>query len=73
MRKSRSTPGYDAWAKKSRKRRRKLRWGRILLLLLIGGSIMISLGIIGYYISKIFEEVKGRPQYIVSRECGPKE
>lgn len=42
----------------------------ILLLLLIGGSIMISLGIIGYYISKIFEEIKGRPQYIVSSECG---
>lgn len=42
----------------------------ILLLLLIGGSIMISLGIIGFYISKIFEEVKGRPQYIISKECG---
>lgn len=42
----------------------------ILLLLLIGGSIMISLGIIGYYLSKIFEEVKGRPQYIISSECG---
>ena len=45
----------------------------ILLLLLIGGSIMISLGIIGYYLSKIFEEVKGRPQYIVSSECGKTE
>lgn len=38
----------------------------ILLLLLIGGSIMVSLGIIGYYISRIFDEIKGRPQYIVS-------
>ncbi|MEK4424087.1 glycosyltransferase family 2 protein [Solibacillus sp. FSL K6-1523] len=38
----------------------------ILLLLLIGSSLMISLGIIGFYLSKIYEEVKGRPSYIVS-------
>ncbi|MEE1227624.1 MAG: glycosyltransferase, partial [Lachnospiraceae bacterium] len=29
--------------------------------------IMMSLGIIGYYISKIYEEVKGRPRYIISQ------
>lgn len=39
----------------------------ILLILLIGSIIMISLGVIGYYISKIYEEVKGRPKYIVSK------
>lgn len=39
----------------------------ILLLLIIGGSIMLSLGIIGHYIAKIYDEVKGRPQYIVSQ------
>lgn len=38
----------------------------ILLLLLIGGSIMISLGLIGIYIARIFTEVKGRPRYIIS-------
>ena len=38
----------------------------ILLLLGIGSVLMISLGIIGYYISKIYEEVKRRPRYIVS-------
>lgn len=37
----------------------------ILLLLIIGGSIMISLGIIGHYLGRIYEEVKGRPRYIV--------
>jgi dolichol-phosphate mannosyltransferase len=37
----------------------------ILLLLLIGSIIMVSLGIIGIYISKIFDEVKGRPKFIV--------
>lgn len=40
----------------------------ILLLLLIGGSLMIALGIIGYYIARIYEEVKGRPRYIVSKK-----
>lgn len=39
----------------------------ILLLLFIGSLLMISLGVIGYYISKIYEEVKGRPRYIVSK------
>ncbi len=39
----------------------------ILLILIIGSIIMISLGIIGYYISKIYEEVKGRPRYLVSK------
>ncbi len=40
----------------------------ILLILLIGSIIMISLGIIGYYIARIYEETKGRPKYIISRK-----
>ena len=40
----------------------------ILLLLLIGSALMISLGIIGVYISKIYDEVKGRPRYIISEK-----
>lgn len=39
----------------------------ILLLLLIGGAIMVSLGIIGHYIARIYDEVKNRPRYIVAR------
>lgn len=42
----------------------------ILLLLFASSIIMISLGIIGYYIAKIYEEIKGRPRYIISRTCG---
>lgn len=38
----------------------------IILLLFTGGIIMISLGVIGYYLAKIYEEVKSRPRYIVS-------
>lgn len=37
----------------------------ILLLLFIGSVLMLSLGIIGIYISRIFEEIKGRPTFIV--------
>ena len=37
----------------------------ILLLLICGGFIMLSLGIIGHYIARIYEEVKGRPRYII--------
>lgn len=39
----------------------------ILLILIIGGFIMISLGIIGHYLARIYEEVKGRPKYIISK------
>lgn len=37
----------------------------ILLLLFIGSMIMISLGIIGHYLSKIYEEIKRRPRFII--------
>ena len=41
----------------------------ILLQLLIGSILMICLGIIGYYIAKIYEEIKDRPRYIVAERC----
>lgn len=37
----------------------------ILLLLFIGSLLMISLGIIGFYIARIYEEVQDRPRFIV--------
>ncbi len=46
----------------------------ILLILLSAGLIMLSLGIIGFYIARIYEEVKGRPRYLVAevaRTGGP--
>ncbi len=42
----------------------------ILLVLFSGGAIMMSLGLIGIYIGRIFTEVKSRPRYIVSRKTG---
>ena len=38
----------------------------ILTQLFSSSLIMISLGIIGYYIARIYEEIKGRPRYIVA-------
>ena len=42
----------------------------ILLLLLSSSLIMISLGVIGFYIARIYEETKGRPRFIISDICG---
>lgn len=42
----------------------------ILILLFSSSIIMISLGIIGYYIARIYEEIKGRPRYIIAETCG---
>ncbi len=42
----------------------------ILLLTFASSVIMISLGIIGYYIARIYDEIKGRPRYIISQTCG---
>lgn len=40
----------------------------ILLQLFIGSMLMISLGIIGMYLMKIYHEIKGRPRYLVSKK-----
>lgn len=39
----------------------------IMLQLIIGSVIMVNMGIIGIYIMKIYDEIKSRPRYIVSR------
>ncbi len=37
----------------------------VLLIIIATGGIMVSLGIIGAYIAKIYDEIKNRPQYII--------
>ncbi len=39
----------------------------ILLLLFIGSVLALGLGVIGHYIAKIYDEVKGRPVYILEK------
>ncbi|HKR14150.1 MAG TPA: glycosyltransferase family 2 protein [Pyrinomonadaceae bacterium] len=38
----------------------------ILLLLIVGSLLMISMGIIGAYLARIYEEVKKRPRYVIA-------
>ena len=45
----------------------------ILLLLIVGSCLMISLGMIGMYIARIYNEVKARPRYIISEEYSEEE
>jgi glycosyltransferase involved in cell wall biosynthesis len=42
----------------------------IITLLILGSFIMISLGIIGEYIAKIYDEIKHRPAYLVESSLG---
>jgi dolichol-phosphate mannosyltransferase len=37
----------------------------ILTILLIGGIQLVSVGVLGEYIGRIYEEIKGRPAYII--------
>lgn len=43
-----------------------------MLILLSASVIMIGLGIVGYYMSKIYEEIKNRPRYIISVDTNDK-
>ncbi len=42
----------------------------ILLLLIVGSLLMISLGIIGIYLARIYEEIKHRPRFVVAERIG---
>jgi hypothetical protein len=42
----------------------------LIVMLFMGGLLLISNGIQGEYIARIFEEVKNRPLYVVGRKFG---
>jgi len=42
----------------------------VILILLLSGIQLISVGILGEYIGRIYEEVRGRPKFIVDRAEG---
>ncbi|MBV9417488.1 MAG: glycosyltransferase family 2 protein [Solirubrobacterales bacterium] len=53
----RSVPGYTSLA---------------VLLLLLAGFIIVSVGIVGLYVGRIFEQVKNRPLFLIDQEAaGP--
>ncbi|MDD3296612.1 MAG: glycosyltransferase family 2 protein [Candidatus Omnitrophica bacterium] len=46
-------------------------WTSILVsMLFLGGVQLIAIGILGEYLAKVYEEVKGRPLYIVDKKIG---
>jgi dolichol-phosphate mannosyltransferase len=42
-----------------------------VLILVIGGFIILSSGVAGLYVGKIFEQVKGRPLYVIDLAVNP--
>lgn len=46
-------------------------WTSLLILnMLLGGTMLVSLGIIGEYVGRIYNQVKGRPLFTVEELCG---
>jgi polyisoprenyl-phosphate glycosyltransferase len=46
-------------------------WASIILVaLLLGGTQIFFMGVIGEYLARVFEEVKGRPLYLVAETVG---
>jgi dolichol-phosphate mannosyltransferase len=46
-------------------------WTAIMAaILFLGGVILFTIGILGIYMAKIYEQIKGRPRYIVNNQVG---
>jgi glycosyltransferase involved in cell wall biosynthesis len=43
----------------------------IVLVLMVGSLILIGLGVIGLYVARIYDEVKGRPRYVIREQSEP--
>ena len=49
-------------------------WSSLMfMLLIVGGSLMIMLGVVGIYLAYIFQQVKLRPIYLVRRVLNPRD
>lgn len=43
------------------------------VLLFVGGMILVSVGVLGYYLWRIFDETRNRPRYIIAKTVGGKQ
>jgi dolichol-phosphate mannosyltransferase len=43
----------------------------LVVLLVLGGAILCSLGVVGEYVGRTYEEVKGRPLYLLKEALPP--
>ena len=39
-------------------------------ILFVGGTILFTIGVLGIYLGKIYDEVKGRPRFIIRDKFG---
>ena len=45
----------------------------VYLVTFLSGTLLVSLGIVGEYVGRVYEEIKGRPLYVVARKIGADE
>ena len=44
-------------------------WASLIgLTMILGGSQLVFIGIVGQYLARVFEELKGRPMYVMKQE-----
>ena len=43
----------------------------VLPIMLLGGLQILSIGVIGFYMGKIYDEVKSRPRYVIDKITQP--
>ena len=47
-------------------------WGSLIAVtMMMGGSQLVFIGLMGQYVARMFEELKGRPMYILKQEPPP--
>lgn len=42
--------------------------GGVIALIFLAGLILISMGILGFYLSRVYEEIKARPRYLIAKD-----
>jgi len=62
--------GYAVYLKLFSQRTPQGFMGLLVTMIFLSGMILFFLGMIGEFVGRIYEETKGRPQYIIARRAG---